>query len=140
MTARARIKHTFRLPVDLTRQLADHARLRRVSQTAVVEAALAAFLSPDASDRLEAALGRRLDRISRQADRLEWNIDLANETLALFIRFWLTSNAPLPDTALAAAQAMGRERWERFVESLARRMEGGRRLGREISRDIDGAG
>lgn len=140
MTARARIKHTFRLPVDLTRQLADHARSRRVSQTAVVEAALAAFLSPDASDRLEAALGRRLDRISRQADRLEWNIDLANETLALFIRFWLTSNAPLPDTALAAAQAMGRERWERFVESLARRMEGGRRLGREISRDIDGAG
>jgi hypothetical protein len=140
VTARARIKHTFRLPVDLTRQLADHARLRRVSQTAVVEAALAAFLSPDASDRLEAALGRRLDRISRQADRLEWNIDLANETLALFIRFWLTSNAPLPDTALAAAQAMGRERWERFVESLARRMEGGRRLGREISRDIDGAG
>lgn len=140
MTTRARIKHTFRLPVDLTRQLADHARSRRVSQTAVVEAALAAFLSPDGSDRLEAALGRRLDRISRQADRLEWNIDLANETLALFIRFWLTSNAPLPDTALAAAQAMGRERWERFVESLARRMEGGRRLGREISRDIDGAG
>ena len=140
MTARARIKHTFRLPVDLTRQLADHARSRRVSQTAVVEAALAAFLSPDGSDRLEAALGRRLDRISRQADRLEWNVDLANETLALFIRFWLTSNAPLPDTALAAAQAMGRERWERFVESLARRMEGGRRLGREISRDKDGAG
>jgi predicted transcriptional regulator len=140
VTARARIKHTFRLPVDLTRQLADLARSRRVSQTAVVEAALASFLSPDGSDRLEAALGRRLDRISRQADRLEWNVDLANETLALFIRFWLTSNAPLPDTALAAAQAMGRERWERFVESLARRMEGGRRLGREISRDRDEAG
>lgn len=140
MTARARIKQTFRLPVDLTRQLADHARSRRVSQTAVVEAALAAFLSPDGSDRLEAALGRRLDRVSRQADRLEWNVDLANETLALFIRFWLTSNAPLPETALAAAQAMGRERWERFVESLARRMESGPRLGREISRDIDGPG
>lgn len=140
MTARARIKHTFRLPVDLTRQLAEHARSRRVSQTAVVEAALAAFLSPDGADRLEAALGRRLDRITRQADRLEWNVDLVNETLALFIRFWLTSNAPLPDTALAAAQAMGRERWERFVESLARRMESGPRLGREISRDIDRTG
>lgn len=140
MTARARIKHTFRLPVDLTRQLADHARSRRVSQTAVVEAALAAFLSPDGADRLEAALGRRLDRITRQADRLEWNVDLVNETLALFIRFWLTSNAPLPDTALTAAQAMGRERWERFVQSLARRMESGPRLGREISRDIDRTG
>lgn len=135
-----RIKHTFRLPVDLTGRLADHARARRVSQTAVVEAALASFLSPDGAERLEGALSRRLDRLGRQADRLEWNVDLANETLALFIRFWLTSNAPLPDTALAAAQAMGRERWERFVESLARRMENGPRLGREVSQDIGDQG
>ena len=135
---RPRIKHTVRLPVDLTRQLADHARARRVTQTAVLEAALVSFLSPDGADRLEAAIGRRLDRLGRQADRLEWNVDLANETLALFIRFWLTSNAPLPETALAAAQAMGKERWERFVESLARRMESGPRLGRELFRD--GAG
>jgi len=138
VTVRARVKHTFRLPADLTRQLADHARAKRVSQTAVVEAALDNFLSPDGADRLEAAIGRRLDRIGRQADRLEWNVDLANEALALFIRFWLTSNAPLPDAALPAAQAMGRERWERFVESLARRMENGPRLGRELSRDVAG--
>jgi predicted transcriptional regulator len=131
------VKHTFRLPADLTRHLADHARAKRASQTAVVEAALASFLSPDGADRLEAAISRRLDRLSRQADRLEWNMDLANETLALFIRFWLTSNAPLPETALAAAQAMGRERWERFVESLARRMETGPRLGRELQRDVE---
>lgn len=137
MTARARAKHTFRLPADLARQLADHARAKRASQTALVEAALASFLSPDGADRLEAAISRRLDRLGRQADRLEWNLDLANETLALFIRFWLTSNAPLPDTALAAAQAMGRERWERFVESLARRMEGGPRLSRELQRDVE---
>jgi hypothetical protein len=138
VTARARVKHTFRLPSDLTRQLADHARAKRVSQTAVVEAALASFLSPDDADRLEGAISRRLDRLGRQADRLEWNVDLANETLALFIRFWLTNNPPLPETALAAAQAMGRERWERFVESLARRMEGGPRLSRELQRDVEG--
>lgn len=135
-----RIKHTFRLPVDLGGQLADHARSRRVSQTAIVEAALVSFLSPDSADRLESAIGRRLDRLSRQADRLGWNVDLANETLALFIRFWLTSNAPVPDAALAAAQAMGRERWERFVEALARRMESGPRLGRELAQDIGADG
>ncbi len=132
-----RLKHTFRLPPDLSRQLADYAARKRVSQALVVETALASFLSPDGSERLEAAISRRLDRLSRQADRLAWNIDLSNETLALFIRFWLTTNAPLPDTALAAAQAMGKERWERFVESLSRRMESGPRLGREISQDVD---
>lgn len=136
MTARPRIKQTFRLPVDLARQLADHARSRRVAQVAIVEAALASFLSPDGADRLEAAVSRRLDRLTRQADRLEWHVDLSNETLALFIRFWLTSNAPLPDTALAAARAMGKERWERFVEALSRRMESGPRLTREISHDV----
>lgn len=137
MTTLARVKHTFRLPTDLTRQLADHARAKRVSQTAVVEAALASFLSPDGADRLETAISRRLDRLGRQVDRLEWNVDLSNETLALFIRFWLTSNPPLPEAALTAAQAMGRERWERFVESLARRMEGGPRLSRELQREVE---
>jgi hypothetical protein len=136
VTARPSIKLTFRLRADLARQLADHARSRRVTQVAIVEAALASFLSPDGADRLEAALSRRLDRLTRQADRLEWHVALSNETLALFIRFWLTSNAPLPDTALVAAQAMGKDRWGRFVESLGRRMEHGPRLARELSQDV----
>lgn len=94
------------------------------------------FLSPDGADRLEAAVSRRLDRLTRQLERLEWHVELSNETLALFIRFWLTSTAPLPDTAMKAAQAMGRERWERFVESLNRRMENGPRLKTELSVDV----
>ena len=81
-------------------------------------------------------MSRRLDRLTRQFDRLGWHLDLSNETLALFIRFWLNSTVPLPDTAQRAAQAMGKERWERFVESLTRRMEAGPRLGAEISRDV----
>ncbi|WP_380916342.1 hypothetical protein [Sphingomonas canadensis] len=35
---------------------------------------------------------------------------------------------------------MGRERWERFVETLNRRMEFGPRLRNEISEDVDGTG
>jgi len=137
MTARQRLKHTFRLPPGLARQLADHARSRRVSQVAVVEAALASFLSPDGADRLEAAVSRRLDRTNRAVERLEWQVELATEALSLFIRFWLTSNPPLPDTARAAAQAMGKERWEGFVESLNRRMEFGPRLKTEVAQEID---
>ena len=139
MKARPREKHTFRLPADLARQLADYALARRKPQTAVVEAALASFYSPDGAERLEAAVSRRLDRINRELERLEWHIELSNETLALFIRFWLTTNAPLPDTALAAAQAQGKERWERFVEALNQRMEFGPRLQTELSQDVAGS-
>lgn len=135
-----RVKQTFRLPPDLARDLALHAKSRRVSQAAVVEAALSSLLSPDGADRLEAAISRRLDRMVRQIDRLEWNVGLSNETLALFIRFWLTANPPMPDDARAAAQAMGKERWERFVEALSRRIEAGPKLADEISQDIPARG
>lgn len=132
-----RIKHTFRLPPDLSKQLADYAARKRVAQALVVETALSSFLSGDSAEHLEAVLSRRLDRMTRQAEKLGWHVELGNETLALFVRFWLINNPPLPDTALAAAQAMGRERWERFVETLNRRMEFGPRLKNEIADDID---
>jgi hypothetical protein len=108
----------------------------------IVEAALASHLSPDGADRLEAALARRLDRLSRQQDRLERHVTINNEAMAVFVRFWLTSTPPLPDTALPAAQIKGRERYEGFVEALGRRLAKGRRLIDEISDDVapqDGA-
>ncbi|MEO6216338.1 MAG: CopG family transcriptional regulator [Sphingomonas sp.] len=138
MTIKPRIKHTHRLPLDLSRQLADLARSKRVPQVSIVEAALASFLSPDGADRLEAALSRRLDRQTRQSDRLEWNVDLVNETLALFIRFWLTNIPPPPGGTTDAMLAMGTERWEGFVQSLADRMESGPRLSQDISARTEG--
>ena len=102
-----------------------------------MEAALASFLSPDASERLEGALGRRLDRLVRQVERLERNVTISNEALALFVRFWLTTTPSLPDGAHQAAQAKGRERYEGFVDALGRRLAKGRTLAEEIAQDIE---
>ena len=135
---KASIKQTFRLDAELVRLVAERARQRRVTRTEIVEAALASLLSADHEERLEAALTKRIDKLARGLERLEWNLDLSNEAFALFVRFWLTSTTPLPDTALPAAQASGRKRWEGFVESLSRRMETGSKLADEISRDMGG--
>ncbi len=132
-----RTKHTFRLPPELAGKLADYAARKRVPQALVVETALASYLSPDGADRLEAALARRLDRMTRQIERLERHVTISNEALALFVRFWLTNTPPLPDTAQAAAQAKGRERYDGFIEALGRRLARGRTLAEEVSRDID---
>jgi predicted transcriptional regulator len=131
-----RTKHTFRLPPDLAAQLADYAHRKRVPQALVVETALASYLSPDNSERVEAALSRRLDRLTRQVERLERHSTISNEALALFVRFWLTVTPPLPDTAQPAAQAKGRERYEGFVEALGRRLAKGQTLAQEISQDV----
>jgi hypothetical protein len=131
-----RRKHTFRLPPDLAVKLADYANRKRVPQALVVEAALASHLSPDGADRLEAALARRLDRMTRQIERLERHVTISNEAVALFVRFWLTTTPPLPDTAQAAAQLKGRERYEGFVEALGRRLARGRTLADEVVTDV----
>ena len=74
----------------------------------VAEAAIASFLSPDASERHEVTLARRLDRITRQMERLERDVGISVETVALFIRFWLMATPSLPEQIQAAARAKGR--------------------------------
>lgn len=123
-------------PPELLKQISDLADRKKLSRSAIVEAAVASFLSPDGADKREAAFTRRLDRLSRQMHRLERDVGLTAETLALFIRFWLTITPPLPNDAQAAAQAKGRERFEGFVEALGRRLQKGQSFLREIPEDI----
>ena len=47
----------------------------------------------------------------RQVQRLERNVDISTETLALFVRFWPTITPPLPSDAHSDAQVKGRERY-----------------------------
>ncbi|OKO83776.1 CopG family transcriptional regulator [Bradyrhizobium sp. NAS96.2] len=123
-------------PPELLKQISDLADRKNLSRSSIVEAAVASFLSPDGADRREAAFTRRLDRLSRQMQRLERDVGLTAETLALFIRFWLTVTPPLPNDAQAAAQLKGRERFEGFVEALGRRLQKGQSFLREIPEEI----
>src|SRR5258706_4002851 len=99
-----RTKHTFRLPPDLAGKLADYAARKHVPQALVVEAALASHLSPDGADRLEAALARRLDRMSREIERLEPHLTILDEANSAVLRFLLNRTPPLPRIPLASAQ------------------------------------
>lgn len=125
------------LDPDLKRRLADFAERRGQSDSLIAEAAIASFLSPDADERKEAAIGKRLDRIDRSIQRLERDVGIANEAFALFIRFWLNSTASLPETAQVAARAKGGERYDKFLEALGRRLANGPRLTQEVPEKLD---
>lgn len=114
-------------------QLAAH---KGVSKSAVIAAALASFLSPDAADQREAATGKRLDRLSRQFDRLERDQGILIETVALYIRYFLTVSRPVPEGQQDAARAQGRARYAQFVEQLARHIQRGRSLVREVHEEV----
>lgn len=120
----------------LSGELDALAARRKVSKSQIVEAALAAFLSPDGADQREAAIVRRLDHLTRAVERLERDQSIGNEAVALFVKFWLTTTAPLPDEMREAAQASGKERYEGFVEALGRRLAKGKTLTKEVSEDI----
>ncbi|MGR7996929.1 ribbon-helix-helix domain-containing protein [Xanthobacter sp. ZOL 2024] len=121
----------------LLKQVDALAMRRKVSASAIVEAATASFLSGDTTEKLEAAMSRRLDKLGRQIDTLDEDLAVLGETLSLFILIWLSSTPPLPENAQAAARAKGAERFEGFMQNLGRRLAIGDRFLKELSRDVE---
>lgn len=118
------------------KRLEDLSAHRGVSKSSVIAAALASFLSPDAMDQREAAMAKRLDRLSRQFDRLERDQGILIETVALYVRHYLTLALPVPESQQDAMRAQGRARYAQFIEQLARHIQRGRSLVREIHEDV----
>ena len=126
------------LDPDVMKALAGYAARRDQSRSLIAEAAIASFLSPDAAERQEAATTKRLDQVDRRMTRMERDLGISVEMLAVFVRFWLTTNPPLPEPAQAAARAQAGERYDAFVAALGRRLAKGPKLRQEISEDVSG--
>ena len=119
------------------KRLDELAAKKGVSKSSIVAAALASWLSPDAADQREAAIAKRLDRLSRHAERLERDQNIQIETLALFIRYFLTVSTPVPEAHQDAARAQGKARFEQFVEQLGRHLLRGRSLVRDVVDELN---
>ena len=137
---RKKTKLSAYLDPDVMAMLADYAARRDQPQSMIAEAALASFLSPDVAERREAVLAKRLDQLDRRMTRLERDVGIAIETLAVFIRFWLATTPALPEPAAQAARAQASDRYETFVAALGRRLAKGPKLRQEISEDISPQG
>ena len=137
MTTRTRMNVYF--DPTLLKQVEALALRRNISKSAIVEAAVASFLSGDTSEKLEAALSRRLDRLGRQIGTLDEDLAVLGETVSLFVNIWLASTPPLPESAQASARAKGAERFERFMQTLGKRLASGDRFLKELSRDVESA-
>ncbi|WP_417625066.1 CopG family transcriptional regulator [Paremcibacter congregatus] len=125
------------LSYDLIRRAEALAAKTGASRSAVVEAALASFLSPEAADKREAVMVRRLDRLSRQYGRLERDMTILSEALGLFIHYELAIAPPVPVRDEAAIKAKGRERFDQFIARLGRRLSEGRSLVRTVVDELE---
>jgi hypothetical protein len=118
------VRHQLFLPRSLSEQLEALARGPGASRSRILAEALAAFLSRKGADELELRFMGRLDRLSTQLARIERNGQIELESLALFIRYMLTVNAPLPEGD-EAARAIGRDRFQAFVERVGQQLASG---------------
>ena len=119
------VRHQLFLPRPLSERLEALARGPGASRSKILAEAVAAFLDRKGDDALELRFMARLDRISNQLARIERNSRIELESLALFVRYMLTVNAPLPEGD-KAAQAIGRDRFNAFVERVGQQLAGGR--------------
>ncbi|WP_332119838.1 CopG family transcriptional regulator [Azorhizobium caulinodans] len=124
------------LEPDIMDLLAHYAAQRDQSMSMIAQAAIASFLSPDSSERQEAALARRLGQIDRRLARLERDLGISTEAFATFIRFWLATTPALPEPAAQATRAKVSERYAAFTHALGRRLAKGPQLRQEIEEDV----
>lgn len=117
---------------DHAKRLDQIAAHKGVSKSAVIATALSSFLSPEDAEQREAVTAKRLDRLSRQFDRLERDQNILIETVALYVRYFLMVSIPVPEAQQDAARAQGRARYGQFVDQLARHLQRGRSLVREV--------
>lgn len=133
MTTKARL--SVYLDLELMQALAAYADRRGQSRSLIAEAAIASFLSPDGDERREAAMTKRIDRLDRKMARLERDLGISVEMIALFVRFWLTSTPPPPESERAMLRSLGGDRYDAFIEALGRRLASERRVGQEVVED-----
>ena len=127
-------RHHLYLDDDLTAQLEALAAKPGSSKSAIVGDALRVWLARRSAREIDDALRIRLDRFSAQLNRIERDNQVLLETLALFVRYQLTVTAPLPEPD-QAARAVGRDRFQAFIERVGRQIAGGART---LQRDREG--
>lgn len=118
-------RHHLYLDDALTAELDRLGNKPGTSKSAIVADALRAYLGRRAAGEIDDLFKVRLDRMSRQLGRIERDQKILLESLALFVRYQLTVTAPLPESD-KAAQAVGRERFARFVDQVGRQVASGR--------------
>jgi hypothetical protein len=119
------------------RRLDQLATMKGVSKSSIVAAALASWLSPDSGDQREAAIAKRLDRLSRQFEKLERDQVILIETVALYVRYFLTVSTPVPEAHQPAARAQGKARYTQFIEQLGRHLMRGHSLIKDLLEEIE---
>lgn len=93
------------------------------TMTAIIETALSQYFSPEQTDHRETALLSRMDQYDARQEDIEKELRLCTATLGQYVLYWLIQTEPVPDIEREAAYAIGRRRYDHFIEQVARKLQ-----------------
>jgi hypothetical protein len=125
MNRSPKVRHQLFIPQDLSERLCTLAAKPGAAKSSIVSAALASWLDRASVNEVEEQIGNRLNRTMAIVGRIERNQNYEIETLAGFIRFYMTLNPPAADPA---ARAAGAAQFEKFIQQIAGRVGSGVRV------------
>jgi hypothetical protein len=121
---------------DVAKWLGIAARRPGMTKSGIVNEALRRFLDPPPEkDHGEEVLGR-LRGLAKRLRQVHRDVEIVAESFALFARYFLMINPPLPQSEQNAAEMLGRQRYEVFVRQIARRVASDRNLISDVMRTI----
>lgn len=119
------VRYQLFLPKGVSDRFEQLAAAPGASKSKLLAAAVDSWLNRRGASELDERFGLRLDRISNQLARIERDGHVAIESLALFIRYMLTVNAPLAEED-EVSRAIGRDRFAAFVTRVGQQLASGR--------------
>ena len=119
-------RHHLYLDHDLTERLDTLAAKPGSSKSAIVADALKFYLDRRASRELDDLLKVRLDRIER-------NLEILLESLALYVHYHLIYLPQLGEKEMAPARALAKDRFLAFTDQVGRQVATGRTFSRDVA-------
>ena len=129
-------RYTLYITRPLARRFDEVSRTSHGGKSALVEEALNASLRPREVPDMKDQLVSRLDDLTRASKTIERDVAIVTETLALFVRYFLTITPPLPLDEQEPARLLGHERFQVFVAQVGKQLAGDQRLVSEVLETI----
>ena len=129
-------RYTLYITRPLARRFDEVSRTSHGGKSALVEEALTASLRPREVPDNKDQIISRLDELTRAAKTIERDVAIVTETVALFVRYFLTITPPLPLDEQEPARLLGHERFQVFVAQVGKQLAGDQRLVSEVLETI----
>ena len=120
------------LSATLRDRLSSYCAASNITERAVFEAALEQYISGTSDMTL---VLRRIERLSRAADRVHRDVELLSAAFAVFVQLWFAHTPSLREEVKPAAREDAESRYQQFKDYVTQEFAGGRRFLDDLPRE-----